>query len=559
MELHKSSHIFRNIKRLTNILQILIKYGFGFIIDKSHLERYVPFAKLYKKTNRNIFDLSPEIRIRKIFEDLGPTFIKLGQILSTRSDLIPVSYCKEFEKLQDNTPSLDFSLMRQILEKEWPHPVPEVFQSIDPVPVGSASISQIHQACLVSGEHVVIKILKPGVIETIQTDFEILQYLARMSEKYLKENLVIDPRAIIHELRKSILKETNFLYEMKNIRRFARNLVKDKDIYVPKVYTEFCSRKVLILEQLKGYKITDIAALEKKKWNKKHIAHNLANSLFRQIFSYRLFHGDPHPGNILILTENKIAFIDFGLLGRLDELSKNVLIKLLQAFLNRDTTTFTFFVKKLVIFQSQQDEMDFQNDLGDLIDQYYSATLSEIPVRDVLMEIFDIMTRYRIKIPTNLFLLIRALIHLESIVQQIDPDFPLVEKIKPFVRSLLAEEFSVFEVFRKMKRFIFSFQGLLELLPSRVDDIIDKMERGQLKIRFELMEIHTFIDNLHRIVNRLVYSIISASLIVGSFFILHTDVKPQLAGYPLFSLAGFLLAFFLLLLLFADIFRSRRK
>lgn len=557
MPLTRPIHLLRNIKRLNRIVQILAKYGFGYIIDKTHLDRYFRRRPLSREAHHSVFDLSAEVRVRKMFEDLGPAFIKLGQILSTRSDLIPIAFCKELEKLQDQAPAVPFREISVLLEKELGRPLKEAFRSLDTEPLGSASISQIHSAVLPGGEKVVLKVLKPGVRETINADLDILLYLARLLEKYFHEDLVIDPVAIVRELRKSILKETNFRFEAKNILHMTKLLLREKNIVIPAVYKSLSTERVLVLEKMEGVKITDREGLKGLKADPRAVARLLSRTLFRQIFILRVFHGDPHPGNIMFMKGEAVGFMDFGLLGRMDELSKNILIKMLQAFLNRDTTQLMLFLKKMVSFQNEGDEMDFQIEMEDIIDEYYDASLSEIDLPALLQEVFDILTRYRIRVPSNLFLLMRALLHLESIVRTLEPGFELVEEVKPFLRSFLAEEYSPARIFRKMKKFALSLYELLNILPARVDSIIEKMERGRLKVQFELLGVEAMIRNLYRIVNRLIYSIISASLIIGSFFVLHTDIGPRLGGYPLFSLIGFFMAFLLLALVLFDIVRTR--
>lgn len=550
--------IIKNIKRLNHILGTLVKYGFGYVIDKTRIEKVIKLRIFFKKARKDILHLSPGERIRKILEELGPTFIKFGQILSTRPDLIPVSFCKELEKLQDKAPSLPFNTIKKIIQDEMNEPVEKIFKSISSKALASASLAQIHEATLHSGSKVVIKVLKPQIEETIQSDLEILFYLARISELYLTKYLFADPVQIIREFRKSISREINFLEESKSIKKFTKYFSKDKNVTIPRLFDEYTTKKILVMEKLEGIKITDVDSLRKKKIDPKRIARISARSIFHQIFNYRSFHADPHPGNIIVLNQNKIAFIDFGLTGRLDESTKYILMKLLQALINKDMETLMIYLDKLIMLKDEVSKQEFQIELDEMISDYYDYSLADIDLQEIFEDVFKIMSKYKIKIPSNLFLLIKTLVTMEGIEKKLDPDFEIIKEITPFVKDFLMQEFSLATISKKIKRFAISFYDLVNILPARLDDISDKISQGRLKVKFEFTELNNLLDNLHRIVNRLVYSIITASVLLGSFFIIQTNIKPRLFGYPVLSLAGILFSFVMIVLMIIDIIRTRK-
>ncbi len=442
MKIFKPEHVLRNINRLKQIIQTLIKYGFGYLIDKVHLQKYIGLNIALKKINKEILHLSPAIRLRKILEELGPTFIKLGQILSTRSDLIPIAYCHELEKLQDDTPSIGFEKIKTILEQELQSPLKILFQNFSEKPLASASVAQIHLAQLATGEEVVVKIIKPGIRETILADLEILLYLAQLSEKYFKNLIFTNPIEIIIELRKSILEELNLGREARNIKKFQKLLGEEKNIVVTKLFESYTTEHILVMQHLEGCKITDFDKIKSLDYPSQKLARDLAKAVFQQIFVYRFFHADPHPGNIIILKNHKIAFIDFGSVGRLNDGNRKLLIKILSAVINKDLSALMFYIKKLIIFQKDIDENKFQSDVENFIEEYYEYNLSEIDLEKLFGHLIDIISHYNIKIPSHLFLLMKTLITLEAIERQIDPDFNIIKEIKPFLSNFFFEEFS---------------------------------------------------------------------------------------------------------------------
>jgi ubiquinone biosynthesis protein len=549
----RPNHLLGNISRINAIIQILIKYGFGYFVDRAELGRNLPFLSLLKNKNAKFFNLPLPVRIRKVIEELGPAFIKLGQLLSTRADLIPIALCHELEKLQDETPVVPFSEIENLMDEEWGKPYTEIFESFEAKCHASASVAQVHLARLKSGEEVVVKILKPGIREIIQRDLEILEYLANLVERYFKESIPSSPVDIVAQLKKAIMREIDFHKESVSIRSFAKDNERDPDVIIPKVYEEYTTRGILVMERIKGYKITDLEMFHRKKWDTRKIARNLSRAVFRQIFLHRSFHADPHPGNILVSMEGKIAFVDFGLTGRINEEMRRLFVRIVQAVIMKDMSSLMHNLKKLVVFERNIDELEFQNDMERLILEYYSTTLSDIRLDRLFEEIFDLTAQYELKISANLFLLMKCMITLEAVVRKLDPSFVIVKEVKFYLKNFMAEEYSPLTIMNNARRFLSSFSDLMNEAPERMSDIMRKASHGSLKIQFELLGVDWIIANLYRIINRLVYSVIAAALLVGSFFLLDSGIAPILFGYPLFSLIGFLLAFLLLLLVFLDI------
>lgn len=553
MKWFRPAHFIRNISRINNIIQILVKYGFGYFVDRAELGRGLPFLSALKKANAKFFNLPLPVRIRKVIEELGPAFIKLGQLLSTRADLIPVALCHELEKLQDSTPEVPFSEIEDLMDEEWGRPYTEIFESIEAKCHASASIAQVHLARLKSGEEVIVKVLKPGIREIIHRDLEILEYLANLVERYFKESIPSSPVDIVAQLKKSILREINFHKESVNIRSFAKDNERDPDVIIPRIHDEYTTDGILVMERINGFKITDLEMFHRKKWDRRKIARNLARAVFRQIFIHRSFHADPHPGNILVPAEGKIAFIDFGLTGRINEEMRRLFVRIIQSVIIQDMPSLMHNLKKLVIFEKNIDELEFQNDMERLILEYYSTSLSDIRLDRLFEEMFELTAQYNLKISANLFLLMKCMITLEAVVRKLDPSFVIVKEVKFYLKNFMAEEYSPLTILKNARRFFSSFSDLMNDAPGRMSDIMRKASHGNLKIQFELLGIDRIISNLYRIINRLVYSVVAAALIIGSFFFLDSGISPLLFGYPLFSLLGFILAFVLILLVFLDI------
>ncbi len=295
----------------------------------------------------------------------------------------------------------------------------------------------------------------------------------------------------------------------------------------------------------------------KKKWDKQKIARNLTRAIFRQIFVYRFFHADPHPGNIIVPAENKIAFIDFGLTGRVNEETRRWFVRMIQAVFMRDISALMQNMKKLVLFEKNIDEIEFQNDLERLVNEYYSSSLADVRLDKLFEEMFELTSLYDLKISSNLFLLMKCMITLESVVRQLDPEFEILKEIKVYLKNFLAEEYSPLSLLRGLRRFSTAFGDLVSEAPGRMTDIMRQVSHGNLKIQFELLGIDRLLSNLYRIVNRLIFSILAASLLIGSFFVLDSGMKPLIFGYPLFAELGFIFAIILIVIILFDIITYR--
>ncbi|NTW36386.1 MAG: phosphotransferase [Syntrophobacteraceae bacterium] len=408
----------RSIRRYRQIIRVLFKYGFENLLAYLNLTEFVArWRRLFRHKSPALSDLSQAERMRLALEELGPTFVKFGQFLSTRADIIPPNYIKEFAKLQDSVPAFGFEDVAATIHAELGKTIPELFSSFDPEAIGSASIAQAHRATLMTGEDVVVKIRRPGIQDIVETDIEALMLLAMMAERHLSNSEVFDPVGQVREMARTIRKEMDLTLEGRTIERFRANFAGDDTVYFPKIYWEYSSKSLLTMEMIDGIKVSDIDAMTAAGLDIKLIAQRGADAFVRMVLQHGFFHGDPHPGNVLILPDNVICMLDFGMTGRLDPILKNHLTDILVAILRRDSEE----VISLLIYSGDiTDNINIRalrRDISEFIDKYYELSLKEFQVGQLLIDFTEIITEYRIKFHPDLLLLSRfsrssAVIHL---------------------------------------------------------------------------------------------------------------------------------------------------
>ena len=535
----------RSLKRYRQVLTILIKYGFGHIVDQLNIDYYLRLGKRIVSlgtASKDIERLTQGARVRLALEELGPTFIKLGQLLSTRPDLISAEIIQELQKLQDHIPGVPYEEISAAIHQELGYPIEELFDTFEKQPLATASIAQVHRATLPSGEEVVCKIRRPGIETIITTDMDIMMGLAYLIEKHLPGGDVYDPIGLVKEFRRAINRELDFTSEGRTTDRFFLNFKNDASVKVPKVFWTFTGRTVLTLEYLDGIKISDLKTLNELGYDQKKIAENGANNFLKQVFIHGLFHADPHPGNLKVLPDNVIGILDFGMVGRLDEDTKYQLTELLLSILRRDVD---HIISQLVYSGDLHDEQNLRGlkrDLTEFIDDYYDILLEDLKVGKLLIDFIDILTEYQIKFPSNLMLLSRALIAMEGLGRQLDPDFNMVEQLKPFAENIIKEKFSAGYIGKEMTKVIQSYQALGKSLPLDIKEFINRINRNKFKLDLEHRGLESLILNLDKSSNRISFSLIIAALIVGSSMIIQIDKGPMLFGFPLLGLIGYTVA-----------------
>jgi len=549
----------RSIRRYLNIVRVLSTYGFDQALEMLGLaDMVVRSRRLFRRPVPDIARLTAAERMRLALEELGPTFVKLGQILSTRADVIPHAFIHEFEKLQDNVPSFSFEEVRVQIEDGLGGPAEQFFAEIDPVPLAAASIAQVHRARLKTGEDVVVKVRRPGIVEVVESDISALLALAGLAERHVPGSELYDPVGIVREFARTIRREMDFTREGHTIEKVRDNFIKTPWMYFPKVYWEQSSRAILTMEYIAGVKVSDRGKLFDQGLDPKLIARRGADSFLEMVLNHGFFHGDVHPGNVLILPDNVICLLDYGIVGRLDDDLKKFLTDILAAIVNRDMDE----IVSLLLFAGDiSDTMDIRalkRDLFNFIDSYYEIPLKEIEVGRMLMEFIEIITLYNIRIPPDLMMLVKSLVLVEGMGRMLDPAFDMVEHLRPFIVKAIRQKYSPLRMSRDVNQILSSYLNLARNIPRDLKEIINRINRNKFKIDLEHRGLDKFTADFDRSINRLSTSMILAAMIIGSSIIMQTDKGPKAMGFPVLALMGYTVAGVVGLWLVYAIIRSGR-
>jgi ubiquinone biosynthesis protein len=552
------SRTYRNISRYRQILAVLFRYGFESLIDRLHLGQYLDIGiRMISRKPRERFDvLSRYERLRMTFEELGPTFIKMGQILSTRPDLIPVEFIRELEKLQDNVPPFPFSQVKEIVERELPASLTDTFLRFHESPLAAASIAQVHRAQLKTGEEVIVKVQRPGMRKIIDVDLEIMFHLAALAEKYIEELEIYRPTRIVEEFAVTLEKEINFNIEASYVERFARQFLGNENIYVPRIFRQLTTEHVLTMEYVEGIKVSDITSLDQRGFDRKTIASRGADLMLEQIFVNGFFHADPHPGNVCVLPGNVICYLDFGMMGHVDQKSRHNFATIFYGYVLRDESKIATATLKIVEWENEPDRHALERDIASFMELHLYKPLKEIRMGYLLQEFLGLFVRHRLRLPPDIFLMVKALTEVEGVGLLMDPDFDMTERVAPFIKRLQMEKM---HPKRLLGDFIESGGALVQLLksiPEDLHDILTQIKQGKSRIRFEHRGLENFIFEMDRSSNRIAFSLIIASIIIGSSLIITTNLGPHLFGFSMLGLVGYTIAGVLGVWLLISIFRS---
>ncbi|HWQ96099.1 MAG TPA: AarF/ABC1/UbiB kinase family protein [Candidatus Methylomirabilis sp.] len=548
------------VRRYHQIVDTLVKHGFGYFVDRFGLRNFRSFReKLFgpKPLKEQMLAFSEAKRLRLALEELGPTFIKFGQILSTRTDLIPGVYIRELEQLQDRVVPFDYSDAKKVIEKELGKKIEDIFSTFNREQIASASIGQVYRATLSEGEEVAVKVMRPGIEDIIEIDLAIMMNMARFVEKHIKESKFFNLVGFVDEFSRIIRLETDYLHEAQNADRFYSNFQGSSIVKIPKMYWEYTTKHVICQEFSEGIRITDIKQLEVAGLDKKKISTDLANAYLKMVFEDNFFHADPHPGNILVSREGKIIFLDFGMAGHIDPLLRENLENLMIAIQLNDIDILVEALSELgLITDVGIEEQALNSKLEELLNKYYSLSSKFINPAAFLKDIIDIFARSRGRIPTNLMLLSKTLMIRDEISRRLDPEHNFGEMTRPYVQKMYEDRKKVSHIIRNAERTAMDFGKLMKYFPRRVNHILTKAEKGTLKLELETLGLEGLIEEMDVTSNRLSFSMIIAALIIGSSLIIQTRMSPSLFGVPLLGIVGFLIAGFLGIGLLISIIRS---
>ena len=519
----------RNAKRFETIVRTLARYGLADWVREWNPE----FVKDYFKGvgGRPIAEQSREVRIRLAFTELGTTFVKLGQVLSTRSDIIGPELAQELSKLQSSNPVDPPESVVATIESELGQPPEQLYAEFSLTAAGSASIAQVHMATLKTGEKVVVKVQHPGIEDRVQEDLEILAFLAGIAEKHSVELRLYQPRGMTAEFRRSILREMDFLREKRSLEEFARNFQDDPTVHFPKPYSALTSRRVLTMERLEGVSIAETEILAERGVNTEEIAWNGATAFLEMVFRDGFYHADPHPGNIWVLENSVVGLLDCGMVGRLDDARKLELENVIQAAVDRDTEELTALVVQIGSPPPSLDRKQLRADIADFLSDFGGQSIQDLNLADALNEIVAIIRRHRIVLPPSVSLLIRMLVLLEGSARLLSRDFSLVEILQPFVKKRLAHRLSPGQLLQRLGRSYRDWTRLLDALPRELTEILGRVRQGTFEVNLE----HRRLDT---VVNRLVYGILISALFLGSAMMWSRQAPPIFQGVSLFGAAG---------------------
>ncbi len=554
------SRTYSHIKRYRQILTVLIKYGFDDLLERLHVNRYLRLGSrmILKRHGSAAEGLTRHERVRMALAELGPTFVKMGQILSTRPDLISLRLVHELAKLQDNVPAFPFSQAKEIVERELNAPLDQVFKGFDEEPLAAASIGQVYRARLLSGEEVIVKVQRPGIRATVTVDMEIIFHLAELMEKYLEEAEIYRPTKIVDEFSRIMDMEMDYAIEAYHAERFAEQFTGNSTIYVPKIIRNLSTSTILTMEYVAGVKVSDQTSLESMGYNRKLIANRGADLILEQIFRYGFFHADPHPGNVYILPGNIVCYLDFGMMGRVSRSAQERFADMITGYIMRDEKRITAAILGLVEVSDEPDRQLLEHDIADLIETHLYRPLKDLKIAALLSAVLDFFTRHRLRLPPDIFLMIKALAETETIGAALDPDFDMSGKLAPFIRQLKMDRLSPGRLF---KNFLGAGEELGKMLseaPGDLSEIVKQIKQGRVKIAFEHRGLEKFIFEMDRSSNRVSFALIISAIVIGSSLIITADLGPHILGFSVLGLLGFSIAGLMGLWLIIAILRSGR-
>lgn len=555
--LWETINVVRDLSRLHEITLILIRYGGGDFVRIIGIGNILERAGriLHWKEASEISHLEPAVRVRRALEDLGPTFVKLGQVLATRVDIFPPNWIVEFEKLQSDVPSVPFEELLPELEKVLGKPPGEIFRDLNVVPFAAASIAQVHLAKLQDGTPVVLKIRRPGISPRIEADLRILAHVARLMEMEIPDARRYQPSQIVSQFKRSLRRELDLAMEARNLDRFAENFRDDSAVVIPKVYWEWTSEIMNVQEAIKGIPGTNLTAVDAAGLDRKLLAARGANAVLKMILIDGYFHADPHPGNVFYLEDNRIGMIDFGMVGRLTDQRRNQIVDLLYALASMDEEA-TLGVLLDWTGDESVDEEKLAADVSELVLNYENLQLKDLKLGPLLSEITVIMRENSLVLPSDLTLLFKTLITLEGLGQQLDPEFHMLDHLTPFVRSVITDRFTPSAMLKRGQRGAKDILEIVTGLPRDIARLLRDARRGKLKIDLDLKRLDHFGQQLDRSTNRLTLGILTSSLVIGSSIVMTVQGGPTIFGLSLFGLMGFIVAFFNSIWIILSIWRS---
>jgi ubiquinone biosynthesis protein len=538
--------------RFKAIVMTLLKYGFDEVVTRLD----VPGIELVKKISHAHAELGTYERIRLALEDLGPTFIKFGQIMSLRPDLLPAPLLHELSKLQDEVAPVKFSEARQVVEKSLGRPIDEVFTIFDSEPLAAASLAQVHRGVLKKEGWVVsVKVRRPGIRKMIETDLSILAAIAARLHERSEELASYDLPNLVKVIRRNLIREIDFRQEARNM-KIALSYASGSEIHIPTVYEDYCSEQLLVMEYVLGTKLKDMG--EGGLSDPEALAKRGLRAAIKQILDDGFFHADPHPGNLLITAQEGLCLVDWGMVGRLTEKDRYELIDLIKSVVDKDSDGLVHALLRLCKKRDLIDTRALERQILTILDSFHAVPLKDLNIGQMLLEITALVRDYHLTLPPDLVIMVKALVTAEGTARRIYPDLDVVTEAREQVTQVAVERFRPALLWRAIRTTISDLLAAQSEIPARLREILEKLERGELGLRFHFEELGRLIHTLENSSNRLTFGIIIAALIIGSSMIITTGIGPLLFGFPALGVIGYMISGILGLWLVFNIIRSRK-
>lgn len=554
---------FRNIGRVREIISILIKYGFEDIVVNSTLRNFVSENRRinWSRNEKPVFESTRWERIRMVVEELGPTFVKLAQIMSNRPDMLPEPLIKEFEKLQDKVPPFSYQEVRRIIKEESGLELEEIYAEFNVEPLASASIGQVHMAKLHNGDKVVVKIQRPEAQEAIERDLTILADIVRRADRYLKRQGVLNAGDVVRVFERSMTRELDYSNEARNIQKFRTLYANNPNLYIPKVYKEYSSRRMLTMEFADGCKITNVEQLKAWGLNPQKLVELGMGIYLEMIFEQGSFHADPHPGNVLVNSKGKIVLIDFGMVGHLMRRDKYNFSMVFISIAKQDARAAAEALRKLAIEENITDNRAFEYDIQELILDYASLDVSEASIADMINRLQKIMLDYQLKVPGDIYIIFRALAILEGIGKIMHPNFRTYDFIKPWGAKVMKERLKPQNIYHDLNARFNTVSALFTSFPYEVKQIMQAMRKGRLRFEVEHQGYGYLLKKMDSVTNRISLTLIIFALLIASSIMATVPFPSHMMtsfGLNYFSLAGLWIAGVISIILAYSIIRRRK-
>lgn len=531
----------RDLGRMQDIASVLIRYGFGDVVQRIGMAGALERAGkvLHWKEAEELARLKPPARARRVMEELGPTFVKLGQVLATRVDLFGPDWLEEFGKLQDHAPPVDWSKLEpQLIEDLGGNP-DELFAELDREPLAAASLAQVHRAVLHDGTQVVLKIRRPGIRPVIEADLRLLKRLAEIIESEAPDFRHYRPLLLVRQFSQSLRRELDFAAECRNAERIRQDLEADSGIVVPGVHWAWSGERLNVQDFIDGIPGRDMKAVERAGLDRHEIAVRGVRAILKMILEHGFFHADPHPGNVLYLPDNRIGLLDFGMVGRLSNDRRHEVAELLMGLVSRDAD----LVARILLEWSDDEQVDedrLSDDVVEFIDHYHGVPLNQLDVSALIGEITGVLRHHHLVLPPDLVLMLKAFITLEGMGRSLDPEFDMAGEAAPVIEDVLRRHYSVTNITRRVHRGLGHTLKILGTLPSDLSRLLKMARKGRIEVHVDVTDLKEVGNRLDRAASRLTLGVVTAALIIGSAIVLNVQGEREAFGLPLFGLLGFI-------------------